>query len=163
MFIKLPDVQSVSLYLHHCNDCTFTDYNEMLFASDGRSRFPTGTCMPFTKKVFVTVKGKILACERIGHQYILGSVDSNCLDIDFQKISEQYNQYYDKIRRQCGKCYNVDNCIQCIFYLDINNRNPTCKGFMNYKDYSRYLSYYIDYIEERPGMYSKILNQVVFD
>lgn len=33
---------------------------------------PTGTCIPLVKRMFVTVTGKILPCERIGQQFALG-------------------------------------------------------------------------------------------
>ena len=33
---------------------------------------PTGTCRPFERKLFLTVRGKILPCEKIGQEHAIG-------------------------------------------------------------------------------------------
>lgn len=101
---------------------------------------PTGTCLPFSRKLFVTVNGKILPCERIGHQYALGHVDEERVRLDFQEIADRYNGYYNMVRDQCHDCYNTQSCQQCLFYLDIEKENPECKGFMNADEFEKYLS-----------------------
>ena len=52
------------------------DYNELLYKEMTKEEefLPTGTCIPFSRKLFVTVNGKILPCERIGHNNFLGSI-----------------------------------------------------------------------------------------
>jgi len=47
--------------------------------------------MPFSKKNFVTVNGKLLPCERIGHNYALGQLSKTGLNIDFEKIASINN------------------------------------------------------------------------
>ncbi|MCP5050704.1 MAG: radical SAM peptide maturase, partial [bacterium] len=117
MFIKLPNIQSLTTFIHKKTDFSFNDYNGLLYPQDKISLCPTGTCAPFTRKVFVTVNGKIMACERISPVYKLGDVDAQGVHIDFEAAAEKYNRWYDKMEKQCSVCYNADLCAQCLFYL----------------------------------------------
>lgn len=83
--------------------------------------------------------------------------------IDVETIAAQYNGYYDKLRNQCRLCYNTETCTQCIFNLDIQSDSPTCNGFMNGEFYSRRLAAHLDFFESDPGIYRKILKDVVID
>lgn len=54
--------------------------------------------------------GKIFPCERIGHQFSLGSVDKRGVHLDFQEIANKYNNYYKKMVPKCNACSNCDMC-----------------------------------------------------
>jgi uncharacterized protein len=126
-------------------------------------RVPTGTCVPFERKVFITVNGKILPCERIGFQYGLGTVDENKVELDFEKIAQTYNSYYDKLKEQCCSCANSKACFQCIFYLNLEKPDPKCSGLVNKKELSTFLSNYMSALEENPHNYMKIMKEVRID
>jgi uncharacterized protein len=160
MFIKLPNIQALTTFLHHKTDLSFNNYIELLSSKDNTARFPTGTCIPFAKKIFVTVDGKILVCERIGQEHGVGYVTPQTVHIDYESIAKVYNHYYDRMRLQCSNCYNADSCIQCIFHLPLHEKHPTCKGFMSRETYSRYVSSFLNYIEENPNLYKKIFKEV---
>ena len=161
MFINLPNIQVLSDFLHTHTDFCFINYNDLLYETDDKTRFPTGTCDPFAKKLFVTANGKILPCERINHEYFLGAVDEHGVEIDFDGIAAKYNRWYDKIVSQCRACYQSENCTQCIFYLDLSATRTKCSGFMNREDFARYVNSQVDFLEAEPGMYFKILKEVV--
>lgn len=163
MFMRLPNIQGVGLFLDQFNDFTYRDYNEFIFSNEAPRRIPTGTCQPFSKKIFITVNGKILPCERIGQQHNLGFVDSSKMEIDFQKVADLYNSYYDKIKRQCVSCSNSEVCMQCIFNLDIEKPAPKCNGLMGDKELAKLLGTQISYIEENPTIYSKIIKEVIIE
>jgi len=163
MFIKLPTIQEASTFLFQANDFCFSDYNALFYSHKTRQRFPTGTCFPFSKKMFVTVKGKIMACERIGQSYGLGHMDSKGISLDFQKIADNYNRWFDRMRKQCSACYHIDQCTQCIFYLDLSGEKPVCRSLMNAADYSRYISSFLGYFEHNRSLYNKILKEVVIE
>jgi len=58
--------QSLRRFIFHFSGNMFRDYNYLLNRTDDTRRYvPTGTCYPFSKKVYLTVTGKILPCERI--------------------------------------------------------------------------------------------------
>jgi len=85
------------------------------------------------------------------------------VEIDFEKIAEKYNDYYDKMRKQSDKCYNRIHCMQCIFQLDIDSENPKCYGFMTKLDYKKYLANYMGFLEDQPENYSRIMKEVVIE
>ena len=163
MFIKLPTIQRISNFIHKENDFCFKDYNELFFKAEGNTRFPTGTCFPFSKKMFVTVKGKIMTCERIGNQFILGHVSEDNIIIDYQKIADQYNQWFDKMRRICNCCYYLDQCSQCIFYFNLKNDTPQCKSLLIERDFNQYLTSFLEYLEKNRDMYTKIISDVIIE
>lgn len=163
MFIKLPTLQGVSILLHQLNEFAFSDYRELLVPGVAPKRIPTGTCVPFSKKVFVTVNGKILPCERIGQQFYFGNVSPDGIELDEEEAAEKYNNSIDKLRKQCNRCYNHKTCVQCVFNLENFNNNPVCKGFMNYSQFSGHLAAHIDYLEQNRDMYMKIMKEVVVE
>jgi uncharacterized protein len=136
MFIQSGTYQSVSTYLLQHSEFVYKDYNELLFGKRRNYSIPTGTCIPFGKKVYITVNGRILPCERIGHQFALGQLTNQDVAIDFESIACKYNDYYRKVDKQCKSCYTRDTCIQCIFNLpDIDKDKVTCHGFTSKKNF----------------------------
>jgi uncharacterized protein len=163
MFMRLPNIQGVGLFIDQFNNFTYRDYNEFIFSNEHPKRIPTGTCLPFSKKIFITVNGKVLPCERIGQQHNLGSVDHTKMEIDFQKVATLFNGYYDKIKKQCTACSNSEVCMQCIFNLDIEKPSPKCKGIMSDGELGTLLGAQISYIEENPSIYTKIIKEVIIE
>lgn len=164
MFVLLPGMQETAGFLHHRTNCCFNDYNDLLYPGENPVRTPTGTCIPFAKKIFLTVNGKILPCERIGQQFGLGRVTPDKVELDIDKISGKYNDYYKKMRQLCHNCHNAETCKQCIFNLStIENEHPVCNGFMKQTDYKQYLSSILSEVEAKPGIYSRILKEVVVE
>ncbi len=156
MFLMAPGIMNVSRFLNFENDFSFVSYKDLINTDGEQRRMPTGTCPPFSKKIFLTANGKILPCERIGHQYGLGSVKQGKVELNFEKIAKKYNTYFDKIRKLCNSCSNSETCMQCIFYLNIEDNTPVCNGFMTARDYSNFLSSLVSYIEDKPELYLRL-------
>ncbi|WP_165042829.1 radical SAM peptide maturase [Dysgonomonas sp. ZJ709] len=162
MSISLATSKSITTYLMQYSNFVFRDYNELLYGKQTKITIPTGTCMPFSKKVFMTVNGKILPCERIGHQFALGIVTDDSVEINFEYIVNKYNVYYTKIDKQCKLCYNRNTCIQCIFNLpDINEKRPICHGYMNQKDFEAYQNAQISFLANNPEEYFRLMEDVI--
>ena len=159
MFLGLPDVWALGNTIYRLSGCSFRDYSELLY---GRSQtlIPTGTCLPFSRKLFLSVNGKILPCERVGHQYSLGSVDANGVTLDPADIAEYVNQQRAAIRSTCVKCYRADICNVCILQQDLQT-HTSCPFFMDADDYRGYLSDRLSKLEENRDYYSRLLHQSV--
>ena len=163
MFIQAGSYRSVSTYLLQYSDFVYKDYNELLLGKDYPKRIiPTGTCPPFSKKVYVTVNGKLLTCERIGHQFALGEVTDAEVKLDFEAIAQKYNRYYAKLDKQCKACYNKKTCVQCIYNLpDIDKPAVTCHGFMSKKDFEDYRNAQLSFLANHPEDYHRIMTEII--
>jgi len=164
LFIKSGTYQSVATFLHQYSSFVFRDYNELLYGKNETNRIPTGTCLPFSKKMFVTVSGKLLPCERIGHQFSMGQItDGNIVDLDLEQIAEKHNAYLNKVYKQCKTCKITKSCIQCIFNLEDLEGKPVCIGYTNQKEFEQYVAYQMAFLEQNPEDYYKIMEEVVVE
>jgi uncharacterized protein len=145
MFTDFPSIGSLSKFIHQYTDCSFTDYNDVMNTESEPRRFPTGTCIPFSLKIFLTVNNKILPCERVGQQHSLGRVTAEEVHIDIDRIAAIYNRYYRKISDLCRHCYIADDCGICMLDLDLSGDSPECNDFMPLDErrdqFSDHLSY----------------------
>lgn len=166
MFLKSPTYHSATTFLMQHSEFRYNNYNELLYGKPKEEfTLPTGTCLPFSKKVFVTVSGKILPCERIGHQYALGKIEDDRIDLDFEAIAQKYNIYYSKMKGVCNKCHNKKACIQCMFTLsDIDSTNvPKCFGFMDKTSFDMYKNTQYSFLARNPDAYYRIMNDVIVE
>ena len=161
MLIGTSGFRSLTLYLHQYSGNYYRDYTDLLFDKNNLKYIPTGTCLPFTKKMFVTVNGKILPCERIGHQFGLGQVLENEIELDPVKIARKYNEYYSRIEKQCSRCKNRPSCIQCLFNLKDVESRPICYGYMDETMMERFKEQQYQYMREHPDVYREIMEKVL--
>lgn len=161
LFLESSETNRLAFFIHQHSDNVFNDYNELLIDKNAMKNIPTGTCLPFGKKVFITVNGKILPCERIGHNYMLGEIVDNKVLINFDEIAKKYNNWYQKFELQCSKCFNKKSCTKCIFTLPDIDASPVCNQFMNEKNFMRMKQTNMDYLANNPHLYKKILEDVI--
>lgn len=109
---------------------------------------PTRTCIPFSRKIFVSVKGKLYPCERIGNQFDFGSITSDSVLFDYKKILTTYNGLYKKYVRFCTRCKNKDFCSVCIA-SDIDGYE-VCK--LRYNIENNKISEMVSYFEQNPDV-----------
>ena len=160
MFILLPHISNLNSFIKENNLFCCDTYSDFEYDRKSRKKMPTGTCVPFAKKIFMTVNGKVLPCETIGFEHALGDITEDKVDIDFEEISKKFNGYFQKLKKQCDVCHDQENCQLCIFYINIKDRKPKCDSFMSSKDLQRYFSNKISYLEKKPGNYIKIIKEV---
>lgn len=162
MFIKNPETALLLNYLfYHSNNVFFT-YNDLLLEKENFSHPPTGTCIPFAKKMFVTVKGRILQCERINHEFSLGNITDTSVELDLDRAAEQHNNYIFRYAAQCKKCGNRTACSQCVYQIDdIDCANTKCPGFCTEAQKKVRNEQSLRYLAEHPELYNRMLNEVV--
>jgi len=161
MFVSAESYHGLMLYLHQYSGYHFGDYTSLLFDKEKLRYRPTGTCSPFTKKMFVTVNGKILPCERIGQQHYMGLITDDEVVIDAQAIANLFNSYLNRIERQCSSCQNKAACTQCLFNIEGLNKQPQCHGYMSKQALLRAGSAKMSFLREHPEAYRKIMAGVV--
>ena len=162
MFIKLPVIQSVSNFIMAYSGSTYKSYNSLLAHDINARRFPTGTCIPFSKKMFVTVNGKLLPCETIGHEHALGEVTEHEVRINYSEIAEKYNSYFRSIIKKCSSCNINDNCTQCVLFdFELTKLNFSCKNYMNDNEFMKFLIDHISFLEKYPELYPELIENVI--
>lgn len=162
MFIKLPSVQSLGIFLQNTCRLGFRDYNEAMGEVSDLPGFPTGTCIPFQKKMFITARGKILPCERIGHEHAFGVVSANKVELDLNAAADKMNMLYERIKPLCRQCFRP-SCPQCLFNLDLQAQELKCNGFITERQFNEHIADNLQYLENNPGFYHDILSKVVVE
>lgn len=164
LLVNSPDMRSLAIFMRQYSGVFFSSYVNLFNNPDKNLSIPTGTCLPFAKKMFITVNGKILPCERIGHRFSLGTVTKKSVNINLNQISAKYNAYFNKLKNKCSNCYRNHSCSQCIFSLDdIDELKPKCKGYLNYEMFAEHFSQIISYLENHPDLYSTIIDKITIE
>ena len=161
MFMNTGNYRNLTLFLHQYSGFVYRDYTDLLYDKKEAKSVPTGTCFPFSKKMFVTVNSKILPCERIGHQFALGRIGKTEIELNPEWIADKYNDYYARMESQCNRCKNKKACIQCLFNLKDIESKPVCFGYMNDKDFNNYVNQQMHFLEQNPEAYQKIMKEVI--
>ncbi|WP_431426128.1 radical SAM peptide maturase [Bacteroides hominis] len=151
MGLKKPELDVLSEYFRVYSGNMYEDYNDLLTDDSKRRRMQTGTCIPFSKKMFLTTDGDILPCERISLKYAYGKVTEERIDLDYENIAIVFNGYLSKIKHLCSKCYAAKHCLQCMYQLDLIEKRYcssflTKEGFANYE--KRNLQYLYNSIDD---------------
>ena len=147
-------------FYYHLTNAYRQYYEIMLTSKKQAKKIPTGTCLPFWKKMYISASGNIYACERIGLEHILGTVHES-VNLDFEKIATLYNGYFDFLTNQCTKCYLADFCSECMFQFDFVNGSPVCNKQQSLPQFKAYLATIVSNLEEEPTSFDDI-NQMTF-
>lgn len=162
LFIKGPETSVLLNYIHFQSGNVFASYNNLLLKNEIFTSSPTGTCIPFSKKMFVTVKGKILQCERIDHEFALGRVTDEKVELELEKAAQQHNEYVFHYIKQCKACAIKKICTQCVYQIDdIHSKTSKCYSYCSPVHFEKQNEYCLDYLDKHPELYNRILTEVV--
>lgn len=153
--LSYPENISMVIFTYQMFNTFFNNYNELLIEKKGKKIYPTGTCSPFSRKLFITVGGDILPCERIGQEHILGKVNDESVELSSDFITDVYNKVFTSLSKQCSKCYGFDTCLQCVFS---KNDETICDKFMNRDKYIEMISSHYKYIVNNPALFYNIIS-----
>jgi uncharacterized protein len=127
---------------------------------------PTSTCTPFSKKIFLTNRNKLLPCERVNYKYSLGKVNKN-VEIDVAEITRQYNFYYGHLKRFCQSCYVHRFCGACMFQINnidnVDKEGFVCDNFHDQKVFKNKLNRIFSFLEKYPNDCANILENVILE
>ena len=158
---RSPMFKEIGFFFYYQLDNAYKHYCEVLYGSvKQKKQIPTGTCLPFFKKIFITADNRLLTCERISLQHVLGTVDKE-VHLDFEKIACKYNGFYEKMRLQCKDCYLIENCGECFLQFPMKDGVPVCRVKMDEISYRSYLSKLFGVLEENPTFFEQI-NKMIF-
>lgn len=139
----------------------FDNYNSLFCDVNKNNLTPTGTCIPFYKKMFITTSGKIFQCEKINHEFALGFVSEDTVKMDFDHIAKIANDYIFRFIKQCSICAYKNRCMQCVFQVDeINSLYPKCYSYTSEESFQESIKENMDYLGKNPSLYKKIIKDV---
>lgn len=156
-----PDTSGLYRFTDKMSGNFFSSHN-LLLRKGVRTYQATGTCRPFEKKVFVTVNGKILPCEKIDQKFVLGKVTDTGIELDLQKIADIYTRYYQKVKPLCEKCYMKHFCAQCMFYMEDLDGKVKCPQFANKQKMEDMINHYSTVLYYHPELYKKVSQEMLF-
>ena len=111
-----------------------------------------GCCIPGMRRLYVTVDGKFLPCERIGNAPYIGDVDSG---LDFETIKKYYvDDYVKESLQDCSQCWALPLCGICYSHcytsegIDIERKQKAC--YDQRYSIKQHLIYYHELIKEDP-------------
>lgn len=159
-----PDNLHLNSFLSAFTKSTYRSYGDLFLDVDDCEYIPTGTCTPFDRKIFLTVNGKLLPCEKIGQEKPVGYLQDGRVVIDFDKIIAYYGDRYRQLIAQCKVCYQPKNCSCCIYQMEEKNGKIVCSGFRPKKLVERkQFAYFLSMLENEPKVYNKILSEITID
>lgn len=111
-----------------------------------------GACIPGQRKLYVTTKGELTLCEKIGSGAVLGNVFDG---IDIDRLEQIYvTDYCEKSSLYCKDCWAARLCKMCYAHcytegeLDMAKKNGRCEITKQYMN--RYLVIYNELVENNP-------------
>ena len=159
-FLQCPEIHSAMRYVEIESGNVF-DTVKQLLPNPVKGFVPTGTCKPFEKKMFVTVNGKILPCERISHAYCFGRVTETELTLSVQSVADKHNGYLKKMLKCCKTCANMYKCRTCVYQMDdLDSRAVFCDRHVSSKDLNEYNKECFNCLKTRKGLYRKLLDTI---
>ena len=162
LFIKSPETGALVNYIYHHTGNVFNDYNDLLLGREGSSFPPSGTCIPFSKKMFITVKGRIVQCEKIDHEFALGQLTNKKVELNLEQAARQHNKYTFRYMNQCKTCAAKQLCTQCVYQIDdIHDKTSKCYSYYSATQHEKQKEYYMDHLDKHPELYNRILKEVV--
>lgn len=161
LFIRAPRIASLINYIHRHSGNSYRNYLQLSIDREKLFLFSTGTCTPFAKKMFITVNGKILPCERISHDYTMGQVTDTEVLLNYELIAEQHNRYTSRYLKQCKLCAISKHCRICVYQEDeIGGGNNNCSSYMTENQLETEQFEILSYLGKHPDLYRRIFNEV---
>jgi len=158
---KSSRLRELGSFFYYSLNNSYKHFSEIVhFDKRHQKKIPSGTCLPFYKKMFITADRKIYACERIGFEYVLGSIDEK-VNIDFEEVAQKYTTYFSEIKKQCAECCFADICSECIFQFPSENNIPKCPYRHGMEDYKQHLSRMIGLLEKHPEYFDRVNKTVL--
>ena len=158
--------------LHYDESTNFLKYNSINYyisnitslLHNTEKIYPTDTCLPFSRKIFLNTHNQLLPCEKINFKYSIGKVDKDII-IDIPKITHQYNRYYNNLKRTCQHCYSFRFCGLCMFQIKNLEKLDTdefiCDRFYDQDSFKKKLYRIFSFLEKYPNDFFQILENVL--
>jgi uncharacterized protein len=160
---ELISYQELSRYLKNLS-INFYISNLLYLLYDQINPFPTGSCFPFQRKIFLNTHHNLLPCEKVSYKHFMGKVNNNVI-IDIPEIVRKYNFYYDHFKRKCQYCYAGRDCNVCLLTLEnldkLDTEEFVCDGFQDQEAFKNKLNRIFSFLEKYPSDFFQIIDKIM--
>lgn len=149
--------------LRNHSNLIFSDYSELGVARQTIKRHPTGVCLPFSRKMFISAQGLLFPCERINFKYALCDINS-AVNYNVNETAQFYSTVFEKSSSLCSRCYQFMDCESCFFNnAKIDGDKFQCFDFSDKEKYENTLAYYWSFFENNPTLYYEVYNNLSYE
>ncbi|NDV60768.1 radical SAM peptide maturase [Bacteroides sp. 519] len=161
LFTDNPQTYNIVEYMFRSSGNIYRSYYELIIDKDRLKTFPTGTCVPFYKKMFITVNGQILPCERVNYNFSFGYVDDE-VHINLSSVAKKHNEFIFKYINKCFSCSQRKTCSICIYQSNsvIDGSFSGCEFYRAIREKKEIDVNGLMYLNQHPYLYLKILNEL---
>ncbi len=71
-------------------------------------------CAPGVRKLYVTVKGEYLPCERMMYDYVIGHIDTG---VSHELVDNLYKDLGETVKDRCVNCWAIRLCSLCFTHM----------------------------------------------
>lgn len=161
MFVNGPRTALLLDYIRDKGENMYQSYVSLLLDREKIKFPPTATCTPFLRKMFITVKGKILQCEKISHDFALGEVTDNDVSLNLEQIANQHNKYTSTYLKDCKTCAVRSNCKRCVYTNITPLESRKCYAYTTDSQVKSWEKESLSYLERHPELYEDLLTKVI--
>lgn len=158
-FLEMPIHKKIVHLLLYMTDSLHFNEQSFINSFTPHNTFPTHTCIPFSKRLFLTHDGNIIPCEKVNRDNPLGYISESNVVLNFETISNNFNSLVSKYKNICSKCALERICNHCAFTS--SNFDKICPEFKNYDFLEATFADIFTYIEDNPGIINKIFDNTV--
>lgn len=161
MFINAPQTAALLDYLRIYSENFYQSYVSLLINKENLKSPLTATCTPFMRKMFVTVNGRILQCEKINHDFSAGRVTDDEVILDLEQVAAQHNRYTSTYIKECKTCAIRKNCKRCVYMFGNPLKDKKCFAYSTDSKVQMEKNMSLCYLEKHPYLYEKILSETI--
>lgn len=141
-----------------CKSLLQNNFNKEIDLLEKKHTIPTGTCIPFTKRMFVSYDGQIHPCEKVNRDLPLGVINvDGSVSIDCVKIANEFMNKLSILKPVCQQCYLQMCCTKCMLCFN----DGKCEDFTSKNKFVSLLSQTISYIERYPNVVSLLNDNII--
>ena len=157
-FLEFPIHKKLIQLLMYMTDSMY--YNELSFIQTRKdhSTFPTHTCLPFTKRLFLSVDDSIMPCEKVSRHKPFANIKNKKLEIDFEYIAEHFNEAVKPYKDLCSSCAMELLCNHCAYTSSKINGCPEYKSF---EMLEKTMGELFSYIENNSNVLKSIFENII--
>lgn len=123
-----------------------------------RRNIPTGTCVPLSKRMFVSYDGKIHPCEKVNRDSPLGEINKDgSVVLNFESIAKDFMSKISAQKTICQKCYLQLCCTKCMLCFN----GSECEDFTSKQQFVDLLSQTFSYVENHPDLIQLLKDNVI--